>query len=57
MKTKLKIKEETAKRSNREALVAEYIEQKRAELLMELMQTAFLKGNSEHVENSKLKLK
>ena len=57
MNTKIKIKDDTAKRSKREALVAEYIEQKRAELLMELMQTAFLKGNSEHVENSKLKLK
>lgn len=57
MNTKIKIKDDTSKRSNREAIVAEYIEQKRAELLMELMQTAFLKGNSEHVENFKLKEK
>lgn len=57
MKTEVKNEIENKRKLAIDEYVREEIEQRRLNLLMELMQTAFLKENSEHVENSKIKVK
>jgi len=57
MKNEIKNEIENKRKQAIDEYVRAEIEQRRLNLLMELMQTAFLKENSEHVESSKLKVK
>jgi len=57
MKNEIKIEIENKRKQAIDEYVREEIEQRRLNLLMELMQTAFLKNETESKESTKIKVK